>query len=105
MVGSQIFDGFELLVEHLVYVDSPLEGMLRSRDGELYAFRVRTVVVGCVWHWVLLRAESTQSTVASIFDAARDHADVAWLSVLEDRRNGPAHVTFAWLENSKHPFA
>jgi hypothetical protein len=41
---SDIMDHFEFLEERLVYVDAPLEGLLRATTGELFAFRCDSII-------------------------------------------------------------
>ncbi|XXF77086.1 hypothetical protein P2318_29135 [Myxococcaceae bacterium GXIMD 01537] len=90
-------DRFELLEEHLVYVDAPLEGFLRAiRKKELFAFRCRAVVPGCLWHWVLIPVSSLSASIDAAFEAARA-TPKDWLSIVEDLRREPARLWATWM--------
>lgn len=87
-VWSDICEHFEFIEEKLVYMDAPLEGFLRARTGELFAFRCAAIVAGCLWHWVLLPVEAV-GCVKDVFEAARTLPPKEWVSIVEDRRDQP----------------
>lgn len=102
-VWNEVSDYFELVEDRLVYVDAPLEGLLRAKDGELFAFRCAPIVRGCLWHWVLLPARSIEDSVSDVFDRARKNGPpTRWVSIVEDRRGPQPRVSAAWLDGSSH---
>ena len=102
-VWSDITDNFDFVEETLVYVDAPLEGLLRAKTGELFAFRCKSIVDGALWHWVLLPVDSAHVTVADAFERARHEPAAAWLSIVEDRRGDQPCLVPAWM-TGRHPF-
>ena len=56
---EDISEFLDFVDETISYVDAPLEGIVRSKNGVLYAFRVLEIMSACLWHWVLLPAQST----------------------------------------------
>jgi hypothetical protein len=99
----EVSEYFELVDTKLVYVDAPLEGLVRTRAGELFAFRCAAVVPGCLWHWVLLPAHSVEDSVEDVFERARSVPPAQWVSIVEDRRGPQPCVSAAWLDSSSHP--
>ena len=87
-VWSDISDQFEFIEEQLVYVDAPLEGFLRGKTGDLFAFRCTPIILGCLWHWVLLPVRAVTS-VKEVFEIARTNPPKKWVSIVEDRRGEP----------------
>jgi hypothetical protein len=99
---ADVTDHFEFIDETLVHVDAPLEGVVRAKSGELYAFRVVTLVDGCLWHWILLPVDSAAADVRSTFDAARTAVPDRWLSIIEDRRGPASRVSIAAMSGDVH---
>jgi hypothetical protein len=97
-----VSDQLELIEETLVYVDSPLEGHLRSKTGDLYTFRCVPVVRERLWHWILLPASSNQSAVADVFQRAQHVTPTHWISLVEDRRGDQPRVHAAWLSGDTY---
>lgn len=102
---SDVTELFEVLEERLVYVDAPVEGFLRSKSGELYAFRCGSIIDGCLWHWVLLPVPALGSSVEAEFDRAGRQPPDRWVSIVEDRRgvSETARVTIVELDGTAHP--
>lgn len=99
---GDISEKFVFVDEHLVYVDSPLEGYLRDkRTGEIFAFRCTEIVPERVWHWVLLPAVSAGLMVEAVFSAARATPPHEWISVIEDRRGPKARLSAALLSGER----
>lgn len=99
---NDVTDHFEFVEDKLVYVDAPLEGILRSKTGELFAFRCAPIVLGCLWHWVLLRVNSVEDSVADAFERAGKVSPEGWVSIVEDRRGDHPHLFVAWLTRGIH---
>lgn len=97
-IWNDITDRFDFVEETLVYVDAPLEGHLRAKSGELFAFRCASIVDGALWHWVLIPVGSLGVTAADAFASARQHPTARWLSIVEDRRSEPSHLAAVWME-------
>jgi hypothetical protein len=93
---SEITDHFQFVEERLVYVDAPLEGLLRAKTGELFAFRVLMIIDHTLWHWVIVPVDSLETEVADAFLAAQKKP-ARWLSVVEDRRGDEQRITAAWM--------
>lgn len=85
---ADISEHFEVVHESVVYVDSPIEGLLRSRTGDTYAFRCFTIAEGRLWHWTLLPCEPGDNP-AQVFRSAAAFPPERWTSILEDRRIRP----------------
>lgn len=101
---GDITDGFTILDERLVYVDSPLEGFLRALDtSELFVFRCSNIVPDLVWHWFVLPAGSIESEVEALFAAARTNPPNRWMSIIEDRRGEKPRLYAAWLTGKSLP--
>jgi len=61
---TDITDRFVFLEEYLVYVDEPLEGVVRSKDtGDLFVFRSLAIVPKLLWHWVLIPVDSADADI------------------------------------------
>jgi hypothetical protein len=99
---DDVSDEFELLEDQLVYHDAPLEGFLRARAGELFAFRTQTIIDGHLWHWVLLPVASVEAPISRTFAAARQTPPDLWISIVEDRRGDEARVVIARLRGGIH---
>lgn len=93
---SEITDHFQFVEERLVYVDAPLEGLLRAKTGELFAFRVVMIIDHTLWHWVIVPVDSLETEVADAFLAAQKKPS-RWLSVVEDQRGDEQRITAAWM--------
>jgi hypothetical protein len=100
---TDITQHFDFIEESLVYVDSPLEGHLRAKDGELFAFRCQAIIEQTLWHWVLLPIASTEVGVDDAFKNAINSPPQHWLSLVEDRRGPTPTITAAMLATSSHP--
>jgi len=100
---ANILERFEFIDETLVYVDAPLEGVVRDKTGGLFAFRCSAIVHGYLWHWVLLPVASSAASIEDTFEAARAAPPEAWISVVEDRRAGQPRVTVVLLDGRVHP--
>jgi hypothetical protein len=90
-------DHFEFVEERLVYVDAPLEGLLRAKTGELFAFRCDSIIDHTLWHWTIVPAESLETAVADAFLAAQKNP-ARWLSIVEDRRGEQERILAAWSQ-------
>jgi hypothetical protein len=101
-VWNDISEQFEFLDEQLIYVDEPLEGLLRAKTGELFAFRCTAIIADCLWHWVLLPVQSTAVSVKESFEVAQAKPPSEWGSVVEDRRGEQPRVSVAWLKGGIH---
>jgi hypothetical protein len=101
-VWNDISEHFDFIEDKLVYVDAPLQGLLRAKTGELFAFRCTAVVRGCLWHWVLLPVASSEAIVDDTFERARQAPPERWVSIVEDRRGGESRVAAAELAGRKH---
>jgi hypothetical protein len=95
-------DFFDFIDETIIYVDAPLEGFVRSKNGVLYAFRVFEIIPAYLWHWVLVPAQSTSEPVSSAFFRAPGPDD-KWLSILEDRRGEMPRITVAEFLRGRTP--
>lgn len=102
VVCSDVSEQFEFVEERLVYVDAPVEGVLRSKDGEFFVFRCRSIIDGYLWHWVLLPVDSPDAPVDETFTAARSTPPGRWVSIVEDRRGAP-RVAIGQLAGTVHP--
>ena len=92
---TDITEEFEFLEETVTYIDAPLDGFVRNRSGELFAFQRVTVVADAIWHWALVPARSDTLRVADVFRVAREAKSVDWISGLEDARFEPTKLTLA----------
>jgi hypothetical protein len=97
-----ITDEFEFVDDYLVYVDTPFEGFLEARHGELFAFRCSTIIGDRLIHWVLLPVASTDISVGEVFAAAKDESPEEWISVVEDRRTDEPTLYAARLGRSAY---
>ena len=98
---SDILQKFSFLEEHLVFVDEPLEGFLRSIDSqELFAFRITIVIPDLLWHWILIPVSSSELTIDEIFANAKNVTPERWISIVEDRRCEESHLSMKWLGRS-----
>ena len=95
-----ITDHFEFIEESLIYVDAPLEGLLRAKAGDLFAFRCSPIMRGCLWHWVLIPVEAA-GPVKDVFENARTSPPTEWISIVEDRRDEP-RLLAVWLAGDVH---
>lgn len=102
-VLTDITDEFVFIDETVTYIDAPLDGFVRNRVGELFAFQRTTVVADAIWHWAIVPATSHTLAVAEIFRAARNMKAVDWISGLEDARFGTTNLTLAILNSARHP--
>ncbi len=102
VVCSDVSEQFEFDEDRLVYVDAPLEGIVRSRKGESFAFRCRSIIDGYLWHWVLIPAASVDATTDQVFAAAKSSPPKHWISIVEDRR-GPPRVAIGRMDGLIHP--
>jgi len=96
-VWNDITDRFDFVEQTLVYVDAPLEGHLRAKSGELFAFRCTSIVDGALWHWVLMPVDSIEVTAADACARARQDPALSWLSIVEDRRSEPRRLAAVWM--------
>jgi hypothetical protein len=101
-VYSDVSDQFEFIEEKLVYVDAPLEGIVRAKTGELFAFRCSPIVAGYLWHWVLLPVESTEAAIDETFAKARKSPPDRWISIVEDRRGDEPRIAVGRLDGGVH---
>jgi len=99
---TDVSEQFEFVDDTLVYVDAPIEGVVRSKTGELFAFRCSTIVTGILWHWVLVPVASSEVSIAATFDEARKAAPPEWISIVEDRRGDSARVAMCRLVGGVH---
>lgn len=96
--AGDISELYSFVDENLVYVDAPLLGFLRERDGErLFAFRCDVIVRDHLWHWTLLPANELDADAGSSFERARAQPPATWLSIVEDRRTGSPILSGVWL--------
>lgn len=103
-VWGDISDRFELIDEHLVYMDAPLEGYLKVREtGETFAFRCSPIVPGCLWHWVLLPSKSSKLDAKTVFENIWSAPPARWISVVEDRRGETPQLYAAELAWAHQP--
>ena len=102
-VCVDVTEMFDLLDEHLIYIDSPIEGFMRLRKtDELFAFRCMTIIRDTLWHWVLLSASSTERNVKDWFEDAKRSVPPYWVSIVEDRRGGEPRLYVATLVGAIH---
>lgn len=99
---DDVSEFLDFVDETISYVDAPLEGIGRTKTGVLYAFRVLEIVPGCLWHWVLVPAQSTSEPVSSAFCRSPGPED-KWLSILEDRRGEKPRITVAEFSRARMP--
>lgn len=90
---TDITDRFEILEDHLMYVDAPLEGLLRARDsGSLFAFSSTQLDRAPIWHWIVLPTHASELAVGTQIEAALTGSTSTWISIVEDRRNKPCRM-------------
>lgn len=97
---TDITEAFTFVEETLVYVDAPLEGHLRSREGEVFAFRCSSIVTGKLWHWILLPVRSAAEPVEDVFAHAHREPPARWISIVEDRRSTKPQVMAVLMSGS-----
>lgn len=106
---SDITDMYEFVEERLVYVDGPVEGILRSRsDGSLFACRCQELLGGLVFHWALVPVDSPSVEVSEAFKVLESVGGVdstLWISILEDRRGSQATFVVVELPPEKYMFS
>jgi hypothetical protein len=98
-----ITEQFEFLEERLVYVDAPLEGLVRRKGGGNFAFRCQAVIPGRLWHWVLVPVDSLETSVEVAFQRAVEDPPPEWCSVVEDRRELEPRLDAVWLTGKECP--
>jgi len=80
--------------DHMVYNDGPLAGEARCRHcKQWFAYVCDHPVWNTVCHWTLIPIDEPSSGEAPECYAAVARQAPAWLSMLEDRRFGPPHIT------------
>jgi len=102
-VYSDVSEQFEFIEEKLVYVDAPLEGIVRAKTGGLFAFRCSPIVTGYLWHWVLLPVESAEASIDETFAKVKEAPPDRWISIVEDRRGDQPRVAVGRLDGGVHP--
>lgn len=98
---SDHFDFVEL--DKLVYIDFPLEGFLRDKSGDLFAFQCTAIIPHRLWHWTLVPTSSTEQSVDHIFQTAKAVCPVRWISIVEDRRDDPPRLDARWITDAAFP--
>jgi len=88
---SDITDHYEFVGDKLVYIDAPLEGILKASAGSFFAFRCTAIIQDHLWHWTLIPVDGPNADVASAFSLFGG-LPATWISIVEDRRVEPASL-------------
>lgn len=97
---SDITSRFEFENDSLEYIDGPVSGWLKEKDGsQWFAFECHPIVLGLAWHWILVPADHLADAVTALRNAAAPSSKVTWLSIIEDRRYGAPVCRLTMIRN------
>lgn len=101
---SDITSRFEFENDSLEYIDGPVSGWLKEKEGsQWFAFECHPIVVGLAWHWILVPADHIGDAVIPLRNAALPTCKETWLSIIEDRRYGAPVCRLAKIQKGR-PF-